>query len=127
MSAYWFGCSICPAGCPLCIKSEGCDCPSHRAPEKGEIVTATIWKFPIAITDEQKITMPEGARLLHAGLDPTGLPCVWAVVDPLAVKIEATVLVCGTGNPLRAVGRGTFHLGSFNQGPFMWHVFMERQ
>ena len=52
----------------------------------------TIWKFPIAITDEftipdeQELTLPEMAQLLKVGLDPTGSPCAWFQVHTNAPK-----------------------------------------
>jgi len=41
---------------------------------------ATIWKFPLEITDRQDIKMPGEPKILSVGLDPKGVPCLWALV-----------------------------------------------
>ena len=35
-----------------------------------------IWKFPFSIADEFSLELPEGADILHTGLDPDGGPVV---------------------------------------------------
>ncbi len=82
----------------------------------------TIYKYPIKITDEQEIQMPGEVTVLHAGLDPQGVPCVWAMVDSDLPTGPVSILVIGTGNPMPYVAHT--HLGSFVQGPFVWHVFL---
>lgn len=87
----------------------------------------TIYKYPIEITDSQKIEMPVGSELIHAGFDPTGTPCVWALVDTATDKCLQEILIFGTGNP---ISEGHYlsseHIGSFVQGQFVWHVFAGR-
>jgi hypothetical protein len=82
----------------------------------------TIYKYPIRITDNQEIQMPINAKAIHAGLDPLGTPCVWATVRADNKMDTVTVYVVGTGNPIPFMARR--HVGSFNQGPFVWHVFI---
>ena len=82
----------------------------------------TIYKYPIQITDEQEITMPTGAIVIHAGLDPQGTPCVWARVDTEAEPEPVSILVYGTGTTMEY--EPLEHVGSFTQGPFVWHVFL---
>lgn len=82
----------------------------------------TIYKYPIQITDEQEITMPIGAEVIHAGLDPQGMPCLWAKVESDNPTEDVSVLVVGTGNPI--MFHTERHVGSFVQGPFVWHVFL---
>lgn len=80
----------------------------------------TIHKYPIAITDSQEIQMPGGAYVIHAGLDPKDIPCVWAIVEtdqPIEAK---KILVVGTGHPL-PFWHG--HVGSFVDESYVWHVF----
>jgi hypothetical protein len=90
----------------------------------------TIWKFPIAITDEftipdeQELTLPEMAQLLKVGLDPTGSPCAWFQVHTNAPKIKTKLFVVGTGNPMPDEVNFAHYRGSFNHGPFVWHVYM---
>lgn len=82
----------------------------------------TIYKYPIKITNEQEISMPQDAKVIHAGLDPQGTPCVWAVVDTERETEPVSILVYGTGNPMNYFPHE--HVGSFTQGPFVWHVFL---
>jgi len=82
----------------------------------------TIYKYPIAITEEQEITMPQGAEVIHAGVDPQGNPCVWAMVDTRNEPEPMSILVYGTGAPMAYTPER--HVGSFNDGPFVWHVFL---
>lgn len=82
----------------------------------------TIYKYPIEITDYQEIGMPVNAKVIHAGLDGKGTPCVWAMVDNKNATESVPVLVVGTGNPIPQSARR--HVSSFNQGPFVWHIFI---
>jgi len=82
-----------------------------------------IFKYELDITDLQIIPMPFGAKCIHAGLDPRGIPCVWAEVNPTNTCVSTTVYVAGTGRPLPEDAKN--HIGSFSQGQFMWHVYTE--
>lgn len=83
----------------------------------------TIYKYRLAIESSIEIKMPYASKPIHAGLDPSGDPCVWAIVNTDNPIHERTFHVCGTGNPLTQAERDGRHIGSFQQGPFMWHVF----
>jgi len=82
----------------------------------------TIYKYPIEITDIQEIEMPINAEVIHAGLDPQGTPCVWAKVRTDNKTDIFTFYIVGTGNSIPVMARR--HVGSFNHGPFVWHVFV---
>jgi hypothetical protein len=83
----------------------------------------TIYKYPIKITAEQEITMPDGANVIHAGLDLQGEPCVWAQVDTDAKPVPVSILVYGTGHPMNF--EPLAHIGSFTERSlFVWHVFL---
>lgn len=81
----------------------------------------TIYKYPFEITDEQSLTVPNLAVFRHIGLDPAGQPCIWLEVDTDRETNTLPLFVIGTGHP-KPTGAKKF-LGSFNQGPFMWHVY----
>lgn len=83
----------------------------------------TVWKYPIEITDEQEIEMPSGAIILHAGLDPTGQPCVWAQLDPNRPLERRKIYVAGTGGPMSWYHD---HISTFVDGSFVWHVFSDK-
>lgn len=82
----------------------------------------TIWKFPLDITDEQVIFVPEGAAPLHVGAQD-GVLCLWILVDTTARFDEQTIRIYGTGNPIGSEGRNECHVGSTQMGPYVWHVF----
>lgn len=82
----------------------------------------TIYKYPLEIKGEQTIkTGGDGANIIHVGLDPMGTPCIWLEVDTLWPYKDLPIYIVGTGNPIPE-GRG--HVGSFVQGPFVWHVYI---
>lgn len=72
------------------------------------------------IAPRQTISVRASAQFIHAGLDPQGLPCVWAKVNTKDVDIFRDIILCGTGTDLLQHGE---HIGTFNQGLFVWHVF----
>jgi hypothetical protein len=80
----------------------------------------TIYKYPFQVDDEVRIEMPENARVLHVGLQGAQ-PCLWAMVDPENRPVIHRFRVFGTGHPMpTAVGE---HVATFQQGPFVWHMF----
>lgn len=83
----------------------------------------TIWKYPLEVTDEQTIMVPKGGRLLTVQVQ-NGVPCLWALVDPVALKEPRTLYTYGTGHP---VGVATAHLGSYqlDNGLLVFHVFSD--
>ena len=69
-------------------------------------------------------------HILHAGLDGEGRLCVWALRHTESGhKKRVKILVRGTGHDCSDVlmaGEGGVefaHLGSVQQGLYMWHVF----
>lgn len=86
--------------------------------------STTIWKYEIPIADLVEICMPEGAVVLHAGVQHD-IPVMWARVDPAARMVVRKFRVAGTGHALEPeVGE---HLGTFllNGGQLVVHVFEE--
>lgn len=57
-----------------------------------------IWKYPIGGTPGRiAVEMPAGSRILSVGLDVTGAPCFWALVDRNAPVITREVVLMYTG------------------------------
>lgn len=91
----------------------------------------TVWKFHLALTNQQQVAMPLGAELLAVqSQDPTspsdGLQA-WALVDPLEhIQEGRTFYIFGTGHRiedhlrLKYVGTVQLHGGSL-----VFHVFEE--
>jgi len=82
----------------------------------------TIHKYPIKITGYQKIMVPRDAKVIHAGLDPQGFPCIWATVNTQNEPEAVVILVYGTGWDIDY--KLSKHVSSFMQEKFMWHVFV---
>lgn len=61
----------------------------------------TIWKFPLAITDQQEVRMPLGAVPLSVAMQGDVL-CLWCAVAPDAEQVNRLVFVHGTGHPMDA-------------------------
>ena len=80
----------------------------------------TTYKYPLQITDQQTVTMPAGAQILHVGLGPHGDVCLWALVDSGKPTELRHIVVTGTGHP---VPDGVTYLGSVTSGIFVWHVW----
>lgn len=81
-----------------------------------------IYKYEIAVTDEQTISLPTAAKILAVQIQH-GRPQIWALFDEsLGGKDNRTLFVVGTGNPLPPCGRyiGTFQMMN---GSLIWHVF----
>ena len=82
----------------------------------------SIWKYPLEVTDEQTISAPSGAKLLHVALQGGDL-CVWAEVSPAAIKAPLPIRIYGTGHDLPDdPGK---HLGTFmlEGGTLVFHAY----
>ena len=81
----------------------------------------TIYKYPLQLErKETVITATHGCKLLHVGQDPSGDNCVWVELDPSEQEFKFTLRIIGTGHK---APDDMVHCGSFNDGPFMWHVY----
>lgn len=86
----------------------------------------TIWKFPLQTTDQQSLEMPESAEILSVQVQGE-TPCLWALVDPQAIRLTRVFETFGTGHPvpvdaghIRRKFIGTYQLLS---GALVFHVF----
>ena len=82
----------------------------------------TVWKFQLAVADEQIVAMPEDARVLTVQAQ-AGVPCLWAVVDPARPPAPRRFVTHGTGH--RMLTDGDLYVGSYqlHGGAFVGHVF----
>lgn len=81
-----------------------------------------IWKFPLEVTDLQKIRIPKNSTLLTVQAQRE-VPCLWALVETDKESEERFIRIAGTGHPvLEKIFRyvGTFQLA---KGSFIGHVF----
>lgn len=81
----------------------------------------TIWKYPLEITDEQVVAMPNDAEILTVQMQGSEL-CLWAVVEDTNPKEPRTICIIGTGNPMPDE-RFLIYIGTAQMGPLVWHVF----
>lgn len=84
-----------------------------------------IWKFGLETTDNQEIEMPIGAEILTVQ-NQVGIPCLWALVDPTAIKEKRTFEVFGTGHPIHydmGVSRNYISTYQLHGGSLAFHVF----
>ncbi len=83
----------------------------------------TIWKFPLRITDEQIIELPDVHQFLAVQVQ-NGVPCIWAAVDPDKPRVLRTIRIVGTGHHLTDFEKlgyvGTFQV---NGGALVFQVF----
>ncbi len=88
----------------------------------------SIWKWNLQFrADSPTYTcdIPEGAQIVHFGMQPDltwggAVPTVWALVDSDSPPEPRRFQILGTGHPLP---RGARHVGTYGDGPFVWHVF----
>lgn len=81
-----------------------------------------IYKYPLAVTDRQELTMPEGAEILTVQTQG-GEPMLWARVNRAAPSSVRTFITHGTGHAVddeayRYVGTYQLH-----GGELVFHVF----
>lgn len=84
----------------------------------------TIWKFPLAVMDRQRVLMPKGTEILTVQRQ-SEQACIWAIVDDQAEMETRAFDIYGTGNPMPelAMGDARKYVGTFQAPPFVWHVF----
>lgn len=82
----------------------------------------TIRKFPLEVTDKQRVAMPRGARPLAVQVQ-YGVPCLWVLCDPEAPASDRLLAIHGTGH--RVPEDPGVHIGSFQMhgGGLVFHVF----
>ncbi len=84
----------------------------------------SVWKFPFHTTDNVVIEMPKGAQVLSIQTQH-GKPCMWALVDPEAPKVNRLFRVFGTGHPIPFFEENLSYDGTYQEqgGDLVWHVF----
>jgi hypothetical protein len=66
--------------------------------------------------------MPVGAEILKVGIDPNGVLCVWALVDPFETDTTPrTFEVIGTGWNFNPTGKT--YLDTIFVSQLVWHIW----
>ena len=88
----------------------------------------TIYKYQFKITSEvQEFSIKGGYQVLHAGLDPTGVPCLWVAVDlEKSNECPVAIQVVGTGGtiPQEQINQHPTYLNSFVDRVYVWHIWL---
>lgn len=84
----------------------------------------TIHKYPLMITDEQRIQMPDTAAIISAG-DQRGILCIWAIVDTEETLGVRTIRIYRTGHKMEQMDSEEMFIGTvlMRYGHLEWHVF----
>ena len=79
-----------------------------------------IWKY--AVDEDGLASIPGTARLVHAGPDPDGRSCVWALVDPTDTEptTHHRFKLAMTG--LDDLPDDVIHHGTYVVGPIVFHI-----
>lgn len=82
-----------------------------------------IFKYPIEVTDDPKVTMPSGAVPIHFGMQGKEV-YVWAMVNPQAKDAVHHFKMHGTGHAIGHVTPDDF-VGTIvgHMGTLVWHLF----
>ncbi len=82
-----------------------------------------IWKFPFEIKSPVEIHMPEFSTILHVDVQ-NSVPCLWAIVDTEQPVVPVYFHLVGTGKPLSNSLSKRNHVATFQDGQFVWHLFL---
>jgi len=81
-------------------------------------MTRSIWKFQLMA---EEIQMPERAEVCTFQFQ-SGIPCVWAIVDPYAPTTVRRFKIFGTGHSLPDP-EDCSYVETAQDGAFVWHLF----
>ncbi len=87
-----------------------------------------IFKYPLAVTDEQAVFLPQGTKPLSVQTQHEE-PQLWVLVDPEEpVLIRHTVRIFGTGHPVDIDLEQYDFMGTFqmSRGNLVFHVFISK-
>lgn len=85
----------------------------------------TVFKYTLAITDHQEITLPKGAQPLSVGIQ-NGHLMLWCLVDDQAdLAMPRDVYVHGTGHKVDDIPLQYLGTVMLNGGALVFHVFID--
>ena len=91
-----------------------------------EMKTDVVWKYPLAVADEQNIVVPKGSNLLSL-MEQNNVPTIYFLVNASAqVKETIAVSMRGTGHPVeREMSSASQYIGTVStySGQLIWHVW----
>ena len=81
-----------------------------------------IWKQVLCKTDRQAIDLPVGAKILDVQVQ-RGEWCLWYSCGVDLPLEKRYIAIYATGQEVEALNGD--YIGTFQDGPFVWHVFEE--
>ena len=87
----------------------------------------TIYKYPIAHTDEQVLTLPSGSQIISVAKQYNNV-VIYAMVNPTELLMDSYhVIILGTGTPIEWKILDYKFLGTlaFSNGDLMFHYFVK--
>lgn len=81
-----------------------------------------ILKYPLQITDDQTVVMPEGAQILTVAIQH-GKVTLWALCPETRKVQPRKIEIFGTGNPIPNGTRTYIGTVLMDGGQLVWHVF----
>ena len=79
-----------------------------------------IFKFPLALTRYQKVSMPPVSQILSVGVQYNQIQ-VWAIVNSELPDTDNGFTIYGTGRETASLP-GEF-IGTVHLDEFVWHIF----
>lgn len=80
-----------------------------------------VFKYPLKNLSKNTLEIPKYAKYLRVAMQ-NGNPFLWAEIDTDMPKVLRVFQVCATGQP---IPDGFLHVGSFEDGMFIWHLYEE--
>lgn len=85
----------------------------------------TIHKFPVKLAEKQVIAMPRNADILCMQIQ-YGTPHIWAAVEDTEPFEERVFYLSGTGHELPRDAGPSEYVGTWQEGPYVWHLFAKQ-
>lgn len=79
-----------------------------------------IYKYPLKL-GVTELQVPYSCKVLSVQMQGD-TPTLWAMVDPEGLPRSLKVHCIGTG---QEVPKHTFHIGTVQDGAYVWHFFVE--
>ena len=84
----------------------------------------TIYKYPIS-SGSNNIGLPKNSTILHFGIDGTGYPCIWVLIDTKEEGETIHLKCVGTGCDLDEIlgdSNYTYIGTTVMSNGFVWHL-----
>jgi len=83
--------------------------------------TTKVYKYPFEISSLVEVAIPKDHKILLVECQGQH-PCIWAQVNLPSPTVVKRFRIYGTGHeidPFETIS----HVASFQQGPFVWHMY----